>query len=70
MAATDSRRMASVLASPWHEISYSEDLADRCIAHERRTKVRRAYQRGDLLATRRPIMQGWSDHITKSKSPE
>jgi integrase len=49
-----------------HETEFSDDLADRCIAHEKRTKVRRAYQRGDLLPKRRPIMQSWSDYITSS----
>ena len=48
-----------------HETNCSEELADRCIAHERRTKVRRAYQRSDQLEKRRPIMQGWSDYLTK-----
>lgn len=43
------------------ETDYSDELADRCIAHERRTKVRRAYQRDDLLPKRREIMTGWSD---------
>lgn len=43
------------------ETDYSDDLADRCIAHERRSKVRRAYQRDDLLPKRREIMTAWSD---------
>jgi hypothetical protein len=45
------------------ETDFSDDLADRCIAHERRGKVRRAYQRDDLLAKRREIMQRWSDYV-------
>src|SRR5262249_31101063 len=47
-----------------HETNHPEDLADRCISHERRTKVRRAYQRSDLLDKRREIMTGWSDYVT------
>jgi integrase len=47
-----------------HETDHPEDLADRCISHERRTKVRRAYQRSDLLDKRREIMTGWSDYVT------
>src|ERR1700730_8057884 len=37
------------------ETDFPDDLADRCIAHERRGKVRRAYQRSDLLKKRREI---------------
>jgi integrase len=42
------------------ETQWPDDLADRCIAHERRSKVRRAYQRDDLLAKRREIMAAWA----------
>ena len=47
------------------ETDFPHELADRCIAHEKRGKVRRAYQRDDLLAKRREIMKGWSDYLTK-----
>jgi integrase len=46
------------------ETDWPDDLADRCIAHERRTKVRRAYQRDDLLPKRRLIMTTWSDYVS------
>lgn len=46
------------------ETDYPDDLADRCIAHEKRTKVRRSYQRDDLLPKRRLIMTAWSDFVT------
>lgn len=49
-----------------HETEFPDELADRCIAHERRTKVRRAYQRSDLLEKRREIMQAWSDFATSA----
>ena len=49
-----------------HETDFPDELADRCIAHERRTKVRRAYQRSDLLEKRREIMQAWSDFVTSN----
>ena len=45
------------------ETDFPDDLADRCIAHERRGKVRRAYQRDDLLPKRRLIMMAWSDFV-------
>jgi integrase len=46
------------------ETNVPDDLADRCIAHEKRTKVRRSYQRDDLLPKRREIMVAWSDFVT------
>jgi integrase len=48
------------------ETDYSDDLADRCIAHERRSKVRRAYQRDDLLPKRREIMTRWAAFVCGS----
>ena len=45
------------------ETTFPDDLADRCIAHEQRGKVRRAYQRDDLLPKRRLIMTAWSDFV-------
>lgn len=42
------------------ETAFPDDLADRCIAHETRGKVRRSYQRDDLLPKRREIMDRWS----------
>jgi len=44
--------------------AYGSDLADMCIAHETRGKVRKAYQRSDLLEKRREILQEWSDFCT------
>jgi integrase len=46
------------------ETDFPDDLADRCIAHERRGKVRRAYQRDDLLPKRRLIMEAWSSYCS------
>jgi integrase len=48
------------------ETNWPDDLADRCIAHETRGKVRKAYQRDDLLPKRREIMTAWSDFATGS----
>jgi integrase len=44
--------------------NYGSDLADLCIAHFKRDKVRRAYQRSDQLEKRRAVMQEWSDFVT------
>jgi len=40
---------------------YGADLADMCIAHLTRGKVRAAYQRSPQLEKRRAIMLEWSD---------
>lgn len=45
--------------------SYGADLADMCIAHLTRGKVRAAYQRSPQLAKRREIIREWSRFITK-----
>ncbi|UGA43759.1 integrase family protein [Bradyrhizobium quebecense] len=43
--------------------SYGADLADMCIAHLTRGKVRAAYQRSPQLEKRREIMAAWSDFV-------
>jgi integrase len=48
------------------ETSYGADLADMCIAHLTRGKVRAAYQRSPQLDKRRAILQEWSDFVTGS----
>jgi integrase len=45
--------------------NYGEDLADMCIAHFKRSKVRAAYQRSDQLEKRRAVMQEWSDFAAR-----
>ncbi len=42
---------------------YGADLADMCIAHLTRTKVRAAYQRSPQLERRRAILQEWSNFV-------
>lgn len=44
--------------------SYGADLADMCIAHLTRGKVRAAYQRSPQLEKRREMMAAWSDFVT------
>jgi integrase len=46
------------------ETSYGADLADMCIAHLTRGKVRAAYQRSPQLEKRRAILQEWSDYVS------
>ncbi len=46
------------------ETSYGADLADMCIAHLTRGKVRAAYQRSPQLDKRRTILREWSDFVT------
>jgi integrase len=52
------------------ETNFPDDLADRCIAHEKRSKVRRSYQRDDLLSKRREIMERWSDFCWLGRPPQ
>jgi hypothetical protein len=42
---------------------FPRDLVKLCTAHDKRTKVDKAYQRSDLLEKRRAIMQAWSDYV-------
>jgi integrase len=41
---------------------YPEVLADKAVAHKTVNKVRRAYQRGDMLERRRKMMEHWSQY--------
>ena len=43
---------------------FPRDLVKLCTAHDKRTKVDKAYQRSDLLKKRREIMQAWSDYVS------
>jgi integrase len=45
------------------QTAYGADLADMCIAHLTRGKVRAAYQRSPQLEKRRAIMLEWSDYV-------
>lgn len=51
--------------SDWviEETSHGADLADMCIAHLTRGKVRAAYQRSPQLDKRRTILREWSDFV-------
>lgn len=41
---------------------YPDELAEPALAHEKRSKVQRAYARSDVLERRRDMMQAWADH--------
>jgi integrase len=47
------------------ETNYGADLADMCIAHLTRGKVRAAYQRSPQLEKRREIMREWSNLVVR-----
>lgn len=44
--------------------SFPRDLVKLCTAHDKRTKIDKAYQRSDLLEKRRAVMVEWSDFLT------
>jgi len=46
--------------------NFPRDLVKLCAAHDKRSQTDRAYQRSNLLAKRREIMQGWSDFIVSA----
>jgi integrase len=43
---------------------YDADLLEMCISHSTGGKTRKAYQRGDRLEQRTPVMQEWSNFLT------
>lgn len=45
----------------------SWDVAEACLAHERGSLVERSYNRTDLLADRRVLMQQWADFVCGEK---
>jgi hypothetical protein len=46
--------------------SFPRDLVRLCTAHDSRIQTDKAYQRSDLPAKRREIMQGWSDFVVST----
>jgi integrase len=42
---------------------YNEDLAELALAHDIRSKVKKAYRREQSIAKRRPLMQDWADYL-------
>jgi integrase len=47
-----------------HPTRFSADLVEASLGHTRGSKVRRAYERDDLLEPRRPLMKAWADFCT------
>ena len=45
------------------ETKYPAEIAEIALAHRVGSRVTRAYQRDDLLARRRPMMQDWADYL-------
>jgi integrase len=54
------RAMAATLLS---EQGWSSESIERQLAHADRNQVRAAYQRSELLADRRTMMQAWADYL-------
>ena len=47
---------------------YPDELAEPALAHDKRSKVARAYARSDVLERRREMMQAWADFCTGGKA--
>lgn len=48
----------------WGKGKFPRDLLETALAHKIGSKTEQAYDRGDALDERRPIMQAWSDWCT------
>jgi integrase len=46
------------------ETGYPHDICEAAIAHKRKDKTHAAYQRGELLAKRRELMDDWGAFCT------
>jgi integrase len=46
-----------------NELGWSPDVIERCLAHQERDAVRKAYNRAGLLEQRRALLQQWADHL-------
>lgn len=60
MTAHGFRAMAATILS---EQGWSSEIIERQLAHVDRNAVRAAYQRSELLAERRKMMQAWADYL-------
>ena len=45
-----------------------QELVEKALAHTERNKVRRAYQRHELIEERRPMMEAWGTFVNNSTS--
>jgi integrase len=51
------------------ETDYPHDICEAALSHTRRDKTHSAYQRGDLLAKRRKLMEAWGQFCEPSRIP-
>ena len=55
--------------STWaNESGYDPDVIERCLAHQERNAVRRAYNRAQHLEDRRKLLQAWADMIDAKRA--
>jgi integrase len=45
--------------------AFPHDILEACLAHKRKDRTHASYQRGDLLAKRRKVMDAWSSYCAK-----
>lgn len=60
MTAHGFRAMAATTLS---ELGWASEVIERQLAHVDKNQVRAAYQRSDLLAERRKMLQAWADYL-------
>lgn len=55
--------------STWaNETGFDPDVIERCLAHQERNAVRRAYNRAQHLEDRRKLLQAWADMIDAKRA--
>ncbi|MCL1889426.1 MAG: hypothetical protein FWF99_02840 [Desulfovibrionaceae bacterium] len=67
MTARGFRAMAATLLS---EQGWASEIIEKQLAHADRNQVRAAYQRSELLAERRKMMQTWAEFLDFLKDAE
>ena len=50
-------------ATTLSEMGWASEVIERQLAHVDKNQVRAAYQRSELLAERRKMLQAWADYL-------
>ena len=51
------------------KLGYRHEVVDRQLAHAKRSKVDKAYDRAEFLDERRKMMQDWADYLDAVAQP-
>jgi integrase len=67
---TTAHGFRSLASTTLNAEGYNSDFIEAALAHEEANKIRRAYNRNDYLAHRRPMMMWWSERIERAADGE